>query len=373
MVLDALGQVDRIQWNALAGARHNPFVSHEFLSGLERGGCIGGSTGWAANHLVAYAQPDRRQLIGAVPMYLKFHSYGEYVFDWAWADAYARAGLEYYPKLVVAVPFAPVTGPRILAADNTVRHALVECALDHAKHLGVSSVHWLFLESADVQVLADVPLLPRIGTQFHWYNRDYASFDDFVDAMTSSKRKKIRRERRRVREAGITFEIVSGGGLRSRHIEAMYRFYRSTVALHGAIPYLSHAFFEILAQELSEQMILVLARHGRDYVAGALNLRGDDALYGRYWGTSADINGLHFETCYYRAIEYCIQHGLARFEAGAQGEHKLSRGLLPVVTRSMHWLREPRFASAVAEFLERERHGVTHYGEVLQSHSPFRS
>jgi len=373
IVTDALVRVDAGQWNALAAPSGHPFVRHEFLSGLERSGCVGGNTGWCASHVLAYTGPDCRRLVGAVPMYVKLHSYGEYVFDWAWADAYERAGLDYYPKLVVAVPFTPVTGPRVLAADRAVRSALIEYTLDHAERAGVSSLHWLFTDSGDYEALETRRLLPRIGTQFHWHNRDYASFEDYLDAFTSGKRKKIKRERRRVHEAGIEFDVLSGDTVQPRHVDAMYRFYRSTVALHGAIPYLTRAFFEILAQELAEHLVLILARHGSDYVAGALNLRGDQALYGRYWGASADFNGLHFETCYYRAIEYCIDQRLARFEAGAQGEHKLSRGLLPTLTRSMHWLREPRFASAVADFLERERNGVTHYGEVLRAHSPFRT
>ncbi|MDH3639210.1 MAG: GNAT family N-acetyltransferase [Gammaproteobacteria bacterium] len=370
---DTMVHIDREQWNALAVPYGNPFVSHEFLSGLERSGCVGGNTGWSANHVLAYADAGCRQLIGAVPMYAKVHSYGEYVFDWAWADAYRRANLEYYPKLVVAVPFTPVTGPRVLAAEHAVRDELIERTLIYAEQLGVSSLHWLFTNSADYQALERRRLLPRVGTQFHWNNQDYQSFEHYLGEFTSSKRKKIKRERRRVREAGIKFEMLAGDALQPRHFDVMYRFYRSTVALHGAIPYLTRGFFDILAHDLSQHIVLILARHGKDYVAGALNVRGDHALYGRYWGASADFSGLHFETCYYRAIEYCINHRIGRFEAGAQGEHKLSRGLLPNLTRSMHWLREPRFASAVADFLAHERDGVTHYREVLEAHSPFRN
>ncbi len=368
----SLSHVDRAQWNALTARLANPFVSHEFLCGLEACGCVGHPTGWSANHVLGYSDRSRSHLVGAIPMYTKFHSYGEYVFDWAWADAYQRAGLEYYPKLVVAVPFTPVAGPRILFSDTRVRDALVDYTLDYAEREAVSSLHWLFIEGDDLQTLNTRGLLHRTGTQFHWQNRGYTSFTDYLGAFTAHKRKKIKRERRRVHESGIRFEMLSGDHLQPRHIEIMYAFYRSTVAVHGAIPYLTREFFLTFADVMREHVVLILARLDSNYVAGALYLRGADALYGRYWGASADFRGLHFETCYYRPIEYCIEHGLQRFEAGAQGEHKLSRGLLPTPTHSMHWLREPRFASAVAHFLRHEKDGVAHYRETLSAHSPFK-
>lgn len=371
-VTDTLDRLPRDQWNALAGSV-NPFIRHEFLSGLENTGCVGNNTGWEGTHLLLYADRCRQKLVGAVPMYLKYHSYGEYVFDWAWADAYQRAGLEYYPKLLVAIPFTPVVGPRILASTDSVRDELISAMLDHAQNLGVSSLHCLFTDQADMDALQQRGLLCRMGTQFHWRNDGYASFDDYLQAFTASKRKKIKRERRRVREAGIEFEIVSGDQLRSQHWDAMYRFYRTTILEYGAIPYLTHDFFATLGRDMANQTVLVFAHQNQQYVAGAMFLRDQYALYGRYWGALHNYNGLHFETCYYRAIEYCIDHKIERFEAGAQGEHKLSRGLLPMVTYSLHWLKESRFATAVADYLDQEHGRVIHYRDVLAQHSPFRN
>jgi predicted N-acyltransferase len=373
-VIDRLAEVDASSWNALAGD-NNPFVRYEFLDSLERTGCVGADSGWRPQHLLAHGGTGNQELLGAAPLYLKFHSYGEYVFDWAWADAYARAGLEYYPKLVSAVPFTPVTGPRLLTAANrepAATAALAAAANALAERLDASSVHWLFTTDADTAMLEDRGLMRRVGNQFHWQNDGYRDFDDFLGTMSAAKRKKIRRERRRVTEAGVQLEVRAGAELEEQHWDAFYRFYLSTVRNHGAIAYLNREFFSEIGQRMPERIVMTLALHAGRYVAAALNLLGRDTLYGRYWGALEDFHSLHFETCYYRAIEHCIEHGLARFEAGAQGEHKLSRGFLPTPTYSAHWLRHPQFAHAVADYLARERTGMAHYAEELTSHSPFK-
>lgn len=363
-------------WNALVAAPY-PFLRHEFLSALEDTGCVGARTGWLPQHLVLHADDDPAgALLGAVPMYLKSHSYGEYVFDWAWANAHARAGIAYYPKLVAAVPFTPIAGPRLLvragAHQAEIADRLIRAAHAHARAGDVSSLHWLFTDATDTARLEQQGFQRRIGSQFHWCNHGYRDFDDFLARFAADKRKKIKRERRRVAEAGVVLEVRDGGSLRDEHLDRFYAFYTATIQNHGAIPYLNRAFFVELGRRMPDNVVLIFARHGNEYVAGAFFLRGGAALYGRYWGSLRDFHGLHFETCYYRAIEYCIAEGIARFEGGAQGEFKLARGLVPTPTYSAHWLRHPELARAVAEFLARERHGVAYHMEELKEHLPFR-
>ncbi len=375
-VVDSLEKIPASDWNGLAGAS-NPFLRHEFLAALEATGCVGANAGWLPRHLVVHADgPRQGRLIGAVPMYLKNHSYGEYVFDWAWANAYERAGHRYYPKLVVSVPFTPVAGARLLtAADGdalAIKTRLIETARQYMRESGASSLHWLFLTEADAPLLEADGHLLRTGFQFHWSNPGYRDFDDFLSTFTAQKRKKIKRERRYVQEAGIAMEVVTGSAVTPSHWDTFYEFYHSTIRAHGAIPYLSREFFRRLGETLRDQVVLVFARRGLDYVAGALNLRGADTLFGRYWGSHGQFNGLHFETCYYTAIEYCIAQGLRRFEAGAQGEHKLARGFTPVVTRSAHRLAHPQFSRAVADYLARERIDVASYVDELNEHAPFK-
>lgn len=363
------------QWNRVAGA--NPFLRHEFLVALERTGCVGAETGWEPVHLVLHADaPGRGELLGAVPLYIKHHSYGEYVFDWAWADAYHRHGRSYYPKLVAAVPFTPATGPRLLIAPHTasdrIAARLVAGTREVADEYGASSLHWLFHTAAEHQFLGGHQFLQRTGCQFHWSNPGYRDFDDFLAAFTSHRRKNIRRERRQVRDAGVTLEVLSGRAVTSELWNTFYRFYRSTIRAHGGVPYLTREFFPTLGATMPEHVVLVVAWRGRDCVAAALSLRGGDCLYGRYWGGQAGISGLHFETCYYTPIDYCIAGGIARYEAGAQGEHKLARGFMPVPTYSTHWLRDAAFRRAVADFLQREQGSVEYYMDELNEHSPFR-
>ncbi|MGK2941988.1 MAG: GNAT family N-acetyltransferase [Immundisolibacter sp.] len=370
--VDSIKVVSAATWNGLDLAG-NPFLRHEFLLALEESGCVDGRSGWTSRHLLI---ETAGRLLAAAPVYVKQHSYGEYVFDWAWANAYQRAGLRYYPKLVVGVPFTPVTGPRLLLAPGADESALMttagEALIAHAQLLQASSVHWLFPSTKQADRLQSGQWLRRSGHQFHWENRGYGSFDDYLAALTAEKRKKVRRERRQVAEAGIRVEVVPGNAAGADAWAAMYGFYRTTVARHGAIPYLTEAFFQRLGETLADCTVLLMAVRDGRYVAGALNLQGADALYGRYWGCHADYHSLHFETCYYRAIEHCIDSGLARFEAGAQGEHKLSRGFLPVETHSLHWLAEPRFADAVADYLAEETGELERYRDLLAEHSPFR-
>ncbi|MHB8742538.1 MAG: GNAT family N-acetyltransferase [Sulfuricaulis sp.] len=375
-VVDNLDKIPANEWNALAG-EHNPFLRHEFLSTLESTGCVGGKTGWQPQYLIVNSDaPGNGRLLGALPLYLKYHSYGEYVFDWAWANAYQQAGLNYYPKLVVGVPFTPATGPRLLsgtgAESAAINKQLVSGALDLMQERLVSSLHWLFITPGDAQLLEANGHLLRTGFQFHWSNPGYRDFDDFLSSFTAQKRKKIKRERRYVNEAGITMEVLSGASISSMHWDIFYQFYHSTIRAHGAIPYLTSEFFHTLGEKMRASIVLIFARRGTEYVAGALNLRGTDTLYGRYWGCHGEFHSLHFETCYYSSIEYAIAQGIRYFEAGAQGEHKLARGFTPVITYSAHRLAHPQFNRAVAEYLARERLDVATFVDELNEHAPYK-
>jgi len=370
-IAESLEAVPADQWNALTGT-DNPFLRHEFLVALERHGAVGRRYGWLPRFVLARA---RGRLVGALPMYLKTNSYGEFVFDWAWADAYERAGLRYYPKLVVAVPYTPVTGARILVAPDTpgdTAKRLIARALELAEELRVSSLHWLFPPEHELAPLAAQGLSRRLGVQFHWANKGYRDFDDFLDTFTAAKRKKLRRERRRVAEQGVELEVLHGNELTAEQWGTWHSFYRGTFARLGGVATLSQGFFEEIGNSLADQVVMVFARHaGRD-VAAAFSLRGADALYGRHWGCKEEFHSLHFETCYYQGLDYCIRHGLQRFEPGAQGEHKVSRGFLPVQTYSAHWIAHPGFRTAVADFLHREEEGMGHYLESMREHSPYR-
>jgi predicted N-acyltransferase len=364
---DSLATVPAAAWDRLAG--DDPFLGHAFLHALEATGCVGGRTGWTPTHLLLR---DEGELIGAVPLYLKTHSYGEYVFDWAWANAYERSGLEYYPKLVSSVPFTPVTGRRLLAHTAQHRSTLAAGALALAREVNVSSLHFLFPVAEDRQTLAAAGLLERHGVQFHWRNAGYEDFEAFLAALNHSKRKNIRQERRKVRDAGIVFETIEGNALAPEHWRFFNQCYRNTYRAHGSTPYLNLAFFEALGDALASRVVLFVAIRGGRRIAASLCIRGADRLYGRYWGSIEYEPGLHFETCYYQPLEYCIAHGIAVFEGGAQGEHKMARGLMPVETGSAHWLAHPQFAQAVENFLAREGHGIAQYIDELAERTPFR-
>jgi hypothetical protein len=337
---------------------------------MEESGCATPETGWEANHILLTGRDGR--LCGALPLYLKSHSWGEFVFDIAWADAYHRAGLRYYPRLVSAVPFTPATGPRLLADDADVRASLVAAARRQMQALGVSSLHFLFPGERDRALLETTGLLPRLDCQFHWRNEDYASFEDFLASFKSEKRKKLRRERRRVSEAGIECRTLHGGDLDEATIDVVYRLHAMTFARYGHAPYLNRAFFDRIARTMPDALVVELASMHGDPVACAISLRGQDTLYGRYWGASGDFHSLHFELCYYRGIEYCIRERLGRFEPGTQGEHKLLRGFLPTPVWSMHEIADSRFGAAIGEWLERERAGRRTWLMQAATHLPFR-
>jgi predicted N-acyltransferase len=364
-VVNTLASVDREAWNALAGAQ--PFMRHEFLSALIDTGCAAARSGWLPQFVLLGRAGE---LEAAMPLFAKNHSYGEYVFDWAWAEAHERHGIDYYPKLVCAVPFTPVRGPRLLARSDRARRVLVRAALELAKE--TSSLHVLFARDEDASVLADEGFLVRRTVQFHWTNEGYASFDDFLARLAHARRKNIRQERRRVREAGVELRWLDGPEITRRHWEFFNRCYRGTYAAHRSTPYLSLEFFLRLGAVMPANVAMVLAERGGKPIASALFLRDEHALYGRYWGALEHVPLLHFECCYYQAIEYAIARRLAVFEGGAQGEHKLFRGLMPVESLSAHWLAHPKFARAVEHFLEREGAGITHYVNALVEHSPFK-
>jgi hypothetical protein len=367
-----LEEIGREEWNRVAGTA-NPFLRHEFLSALERHGCLGDHYGWWPRHLVLRDGP---RLVGAAPAYLKANNYGEFVFDHAWSDAYARAGLAYYPKLVVAVPYTPVAGPRLLLAPEAgpeAARALIEGARELVAREGLSSAHWLFTDDATTAVLEAHGCVRRVGCQFHWTNPGYRDFEDFLEALSAKRRKEVRRERREVAGQGIEVDLIGGAEAEPGHWEAIHHFYRSTFDRKWGVPTLTREFFEAVGRDLPGSVLLVLARKGRRYVAGAFNLVGSERLYGRHWGTEGFFPGLHFEVCYYRAIEYCIERGLGGFEAGAQGEHKVARGFLPTLTYSAHWIEHAGFRAAVADFVARERRAVEAYAEEVGAHSPYRA
>lgn len=372
-VLPGLSAVDPGDWNRLSGNRY-PFLRHEFLAGLEETGCVGGTTGWQPAHLLLRA--DDGQLLGALPLYRKMSSFGEFVFDWAWADAYRRSGLPYYPKLVSAVPFTPATSTRLLVAPGAdpvmVGRALCAAAVEVAAQLEASSVHVLFPTTAEQDLLRGQGFLPRKDCQFHWFNRGYADFEAFLGEFTAEKRKKAKRERRRVAEAGISFVHLSGHELTDGLWHQLMPLYASSFWRRGRQPYLNEAFFRHITRTLPDNILAIVAMRSGEPVATALCLRSSDTLYGRYWGSLGDFHSLHFETCYYQGIEYCIRHGLQVFEPGTQGEHKISRGFVPTVTWSAHWLSHPQFAAAIDHYLDRERTGIDQYMQAVGEHVPYR-
>ena len=356
------------EWDAL-NLSANPFVSHAFLTALEESGSVGAGTGWSPAPIII--RDEGGFVAGALPAYLKTHSQGEYVFDHAWADAYERAGGCYYPKLVIAAPFSPVPGPRVLARDEAMKLALLAATESVVTQNGLSSAHANFVEESQLDLFRKAGWLIRSGTQFHWENNGYANFDDFMASLASRKRRAIRKERAAA-QAAVEIEIIRGADIRPEHWDAFWIFYQDTGARKWGTPYLTRGFFDLIAKSMSDDIVLFLAsRNGRP-VAGALNLLGPDCLYGRYWGCSEDIPFLHFELCYYQAIDFAIAHGLARVEAGAQGEHKLARGYLPVTTNSAHYIADLGFRSAVSDFLDRERRAVEREQEFLGELGPFK-
>ncbi len=355
-------------WNALTGGQ--PFLAHAFLDALHATGCATPRTGWTERYVTAWRGP---QLVGAMPLYAKAHSYGEYVFDWGWAEAYRRHGRRYYPKLLGAVPFTPVPGPRALSADPATRSALYRHAVALVEAGAYSSLHVLFPPDDEVATGTGLGMLTREGVQFHWSNPGYRDFADFLAAFAHDKRKKVKQERRRLAEAGVTFERKRGDAITSADWAFFYQCYEGTYRAHHSTPYLTPTFFARIGAAMPANVLLVIGSRDGRRLCAALDIHDDTTLWGRYWGTTEYVPGLHFEACYYQAIEFCIEHGLKRFEGGAQGLHKLSRGLLPVATHSLHTVGDPDFAAAIADFCARERVDVAHSLEELAESSPFRA
>ena len=364
----AVGSIPADQWDALAGG-DNPFVSHAYLSALEDSGSVGPGTGWSPAPIVIEGADGR--LAGALPAYLKGHSQGEYVFDHAWADAWQRAGGDYYPKLQIAVPFTPATGPRILTRDPALALPLLRAAETLCANHGFATAHATFIEPAQQALFADAGWLMRQDIQFHWTNRGYNDFNGFLAALASRKRKAIRKERAAAQD-GVTIRQLRGDRIRPEHWDAFWVFYQDTGARKWGQPYLTRAAFDMIGKRLGDRVLLVLAFDGARPIAGALNFIGGSALYGRYWGCTVDKPFLHFELCYYQAIDAAIALGLQRVEAGAQGSHKLARGYEPVATLSAHWIGDPGFRAAVADFLDQERRGIAADRMVLGERTPFR-
>ncbi|MFY1852751.1 GNAT family N-acetyltransferase [Achromobacter xylosoxidans] len=362
-----LSRIDARQWDALAGDQ--PFLRHAFLHALHDSGCAAPRTGWSPHYLMLWRGDA---LAGAVPLYLKSHSRGEYVFDYAWADAFERHGLRYYPKLLAAVPFTPVSGPRLLAASDEDRDTLVRGLVAFAEEIQVSSLHLLFPAVDDLRALREAGFMVRESVQFHWTNPGYADFDAFLATMSHDKRKKIRQDRKKVAQAGLAFRWLRGAQIDAAELDFFHQCYCHTYFNHGNPPYLSREFFLRAYRDQPDAFVLILAERDGQPVAAALNLAGGDTLYGRYWGATEYVPGLHFETCYMQAIAYCIAHGMARFEGGAQGEHKMARGLLPTPTWSAHWVADPRFAAAIQHFLDEETAAVDDYLGELEAHTPFK-
>ncbi len=359
------------QWNALS-LQGNPFVRHEFLLALERAGCVGGASGWLPNHLVV---EGGGQLLGAVPLYRKQHSWGEFVFDWSWARAYEQAGMRYYPKLVSMPPFTPATGPRLLVAHDAppeVRTRLSQELLIHAKSERMSSTHLLFVTDEDRAVLEQQAFMWRKDCQFHWRNRGYRSFDEFIATFRADKRKKALRERRRVQEAGVTFRTLTGAEMTADLWNVVFGFSAATFESHGHEHYLNVDFFRAVAAVMPQAVVVKLAEYQGHPIATAIFFRGEQVLYGRYWGAAANYHSLHFETCYYQGIEYCIEQGLQQFEPGTQGEHKVPRGFEPTATWSAHWIADPRFRKAIDHYLGEERTAIDQYILQVEQHLPFR-
>lgn len=376
-VAQGLGAVDPAQWDACAnpaGDAFNPFLSHAFLHALEESGSAAQRTGWLPYHLLF--EDAAGDLAGCMPMYVKGHSRGEYVFDHGWADAYERAGGNYYPKLQVSVPFTPATGPRLLTKPGPGRAAaedqLLAAALEVARRTGVSSLHFTFLPERQWTRLGEHGLLLRNDQQFHWHNNGYKTFDDFLADLSSRKRKMIRKEREKALSNGIEVEWVTGKDLTETHWDAFYEFYMDTGQRKWGTPYLTREFFSLINERMPDDTLLIMAKRDGHMIAGALNFIGSEVLFGRNWGAIEHHPFLHFECCYYQAIDFAISRGLKRVEAGAQGEHKLARGYLPAKTYSAHWIENESFSTAVAEYLARERNHLEHDMEMLNTYSPFR-
>lgn len=370
--INSMAQVDCVEWNQLAGHAY-PFLRHEFLLALEQSGSVCGQTGWIPAHLLV---SDGDGLAAFMPLYLKQHSWGEYVFDQQWAQAYQQHGLDYYPKWLTAIPLTPCQGARIVIKAGVDPLETTHALLDFVKQLSgqqdISSWHCLFPIPQQAELLRSLGLSIREGVQFHWFNRGYANFNDFLQTLSASKRKMIKRERRRVDEQGVHLLRIAGPDVSALQWQEFFQFYTMTYLKRGSQPYLNLAFFQQIAATMGEQLLLVLAVKDDKYVGAALSFVGRDTLYGRYWGCYEEYNSLHFEACYYQGLDYCIERGLKQFDSGAQGEHKISRGFEPITTYSAHWIKDARFAKAIEQFLAREQKAVQFYKQDAASYLPFK-
>jgi predicted N-acyltransferase len=366
-IVDSFGKIDAAAWNALTDG--SPILDHALFATLEETGCIGPGTGWQPYPVVAKSEDS---LVGAMPLFLKGHSYGEYVFDWAWADVFQRCGISYYPKLLVAIPFTPATGPRLLASRMEVQALLVQLLAQQMERHALSSAHVLFPDEASARMLAVAGWFERNGVQFRWENEGFSSFDDFLSRLSHDKRKKIRQERKKIAAQDIRCRRLSGHEIRPQDWDFFFRCYHNTYYEHHSTPYLNREFFHLLGERLPDNILLVIAEREGQPVAAAFNLFGGDTLYGRYWGTLQYVPGLHFELCYYQAQEFCMERGLRYFEGGAQGEHKLARGFRPRITRSFHRIAHPELEIAIRDHVEREAQGVGLYHDELEERAPFR-
>lgn len=372
-IIEDISEIAEADWNRCATTQDgelNPFCSHGFLSALEKSGCAIAETGWLAQHVIL--EDENGAVMGTSPLYLKNHSQGEYVFDQGWANAYEQAGGQYYPKLQCSVPFSPVTGPRLLSLNSEFKKLLLEATIVHAKKLNISSLHFTFLDECDLDVMTSGNLLFRKDQQFHWVNDGYRSFEDFMQALSSRKRKNIQKERRIAVENDIDIELIRAQDIQEHHWDHYFEFYLDTSNRKWGRAYLNREFFSLLSEKIPENLLLIMAKRDGKYIAGALNLIGADILYGRYWGATEYHKFLHFELCYYQAIEFAINNKISKVEAGAQGDHKLARGYVPVATHSAHWIENSSFKQAIEKYLAQERIAVGRDIEYLQEFTPFK-
>lgn len=369
--LRAIDEVPAADWNALRGAEC-PFLRHEFLAALEHTGCVGRGTGWTPAHLALF---EGSRLQAAAPVYRKTHSWGEFVFDFGWAQAYTRHGLAYYPKLQCAVPYSPINSARLLLApgcDADVAQRMIAALEERCAAQQLSSAHATFIGEAEREQFAARGWLLRSDVQFHWHNAGYGSFEEYLAGFRSEKRKQVRRERRRIEEAGLRIATLRGSGMTAEQLRFVYRVHAATFHAHGHEPYLNLPFFQEIAGTLGDALMVKLALHGAEPVAAAVFIVGPDALFGRYWGAMGNHHSLHFELCYHQGIEFCIEHGLSRFEPGTQGEHKIARGFVPSHSWSAHYIADERFRDAIADFLRQEAHSVENYAAAVNEHVPYR-
>ena len=371
-ICQSISEIDKQQWNDLLWD-NNPFCRHEFLHTLEVHQCVAEKFGWIPRHIAVY---EGQQLIGAMPLYEKHNSYGEFVFDNAWSDAYQRHGLQYFPKLVSCIPYTPIQGQRLLSVkgqEQTVYAILLKTVKQIAQQYHYSGFHCLFPAHSEQQWLETQQLYTRHDCQFHWHNKNYKDFDEFLSHFTSRKRKNIRKERDSVKQKGVTFRVLNGANSSADDWQNFTRFYQSTFTEKWGMATLNLDFFKTIANSLPDQVVLVLADYKEQCIAGSLMYRSDTTLYGRFWGCVESIDNLHFEACYYQGIEYCIEHGLSKFEPGAQGEHKIARGFIPTLTKSSHFLSEPHFKASIEQFIQHEKTNVKHYIQQLNEHLPYKN